>query len=89
MNEGKEKAIIKLKTARGQLDGIIRMIENDRYCVDISTQIASALAILRKANLDILDGHIRSCVSDAIIEGGEESDKKIEEMVYLIDRFIK
>lgn len=89
MNSGKKKAVIKLKTARGQLDGIIKMIEEDRYCVDISTQISSALAILRKANLDILDGHIRSCVSDAIVEGGEESEKKIEEMVYLIDRFIK
>ena len=41
MNEGKKKAAMKLKTARGQIDGIIKMIEEDRYCVDVSTQILS------------------------------------------------
>lgn len=89
MNAGKKRALVKLKTARGQIDGIIKMIEQDRYCVDVSTQILSALALLKKSNLDVLDGHIRSCVADAILEGEIEGDKKIEEMMYVIDRFIK
>lgn len=89
MNEGKKRALTKLKTARGQLDGIIKMIEEDRYCIDISTQILAALGLLKKANLDILDGHIRSCVTDAILEGEEEGDAKIEEIMYTIDKFIK
>lgn len=89
MNEGKKKAMTKLKTVRGQIDGIIRMIEDDRYCVDISTQILSALALLKKSNLDVLDGHIRSCVSDAILEGEAEGDEKIKEVMYIIDKFVK
>ena len=89
MNEGKKRALTKLKTVRGQMDGIIRMIEEDRYCVDISTQILSALSLLKKSNLDVLDGHIRSCVSEAILKGEIEGEEKIEEMMYVIDRFIK
>ncbi len=49
MNEGKQKAAQKLKTVRGQIDGIIKMIEEDRYCVDISTQILSAIGLLKKS----------------------------------------
>ena len=54
MNDEKKKAMNLLKTARGQIDGIVRMIEDDRYCVDISTQILSAIALLKKANINIL-----------------------------------
>ena len=43
MNDGKKRAANMLKTARGQIDGIIKMVEEDRYCVDISTQILSAI----------------------------------------------
>ncbi len=89
MNQGKEKALVKLKTARGQLDGIIRMIEADRYCIDISTQILSAIGLLEKANLDVLDGHLRSCVADAILQGEEEGSEKIDEIIRTIDRFMR
>ena len=75
MNSGKEKAAQKLKTVRGQIDGIIKMIEEDRYCVDISTQILSAIGLLKKANIDVLNSHIRSCVKDAILEGEEEGEE--------------
>jgi len=53
VNQGKETALKKLKTVRGQVDGIIRMIEEDRYCVDISTQILSIIGLLKKANIDL------------------------------------
>lgn len=89
MNPGKEKAAQKLKTVRGQIDGIIKMIEEDRYCVDISTQILSAIALLKKANIDVLNSHIRSCVKDAILEGEEEGEEKIEEIINIIDKYIK
>lgn len=89
MNLGKENAMIKLKTARGQIDGIIRMLEADRYCVDISTQILSAIALLRKANIDVLNSHIRTCVSTAILEGEEQGSEKIEEIINIIDKYIK
>ena len=65
------------------------MIENDRYCIDVSTQILSTLGLLKKANLDVLDGHLRSCVSDAIIQGEIEGNEKIEEIIYTIDKFVR
>lgn len=89
MSEAKRKAANKLKTARGQIDGIIRMIEEDRYCVDISTQILSAIGLLKKANIDVLNDHIRSCVATAILEGKEQGEEKIEEIINVIDKYIK
>ncbi len=89
MNEGKKRAASKLKTARGQIDGIIKMLEEDRYCVDVSTQILSAIGLLKKANIDVLNGHIRSCVTTAILEGEEQGEEKIEEIINIIDKYIK
>ena len=89
MNETQMKALNKLKTARGQMDGIIKMLEDDRYCVDISTQILSVLSLLKKANIDILNSHIRSCVATAILESEDEGEEKIEEIINVIDRYIK
>ena len=89
MNPGKETSLRKLKTARGQIDGIIRMIEEDRYCVDISTQILSIIGLLKKANIDVLNGHIRTCVADAILEGEEQGEEKINEIITIIDKYIK
>ncbi|WMM24581.1 metal-sensing transcriptional repressor [Tissierella sp. MB52-C2] len=89
MNEGKRRAAIKLKTARGQIDGIIKMLEDDRYCVDVSTQILSAIGLLKKANIDILNSHIRSCVSTAILEDEKQGEEKIEEIINIIDKYIK
>ena len=52
------------------------MLEDDRYCVDVSTQILSAIGLLKKANIDILNSHIRSCVITAILEGEEQGGEK-------------
>ena len=80
-----EKQIVRLlKTARGQMDGILKMVEEDRYCVDISNQIMATDAILRKANKEILRAHMKCCVKDAL-ETGQE-DKKIDELIDMIDK---
>ena len=55
-----------LKTARGQIDGILRMVEEDRYCVDISTQLMATQALLARINADVLKAHIEGCVTSAI-----------------------
>ncbi|NLX62396.1 MAG: metal-sensing transcriptional repressor [Tissierellia bacterium] len=89
MNCGKERAALKLKTVRGQIDGILRMIEEDRYCVDISTQILSAIALLKKANIDVLDAHLKTCVKDAILAGETQGEEKINEIINIIDKYIK
>jgi len=58
MSEERKKALQLLKTARGQIDGIIKMIEEGRYCIDISNQILASQALLKKSNLEILKGHL-------------------------------
>jgi DNA-binding FrmR family transcriptional regulator len=85
--EDKTKAINLLKTARGQLAGIIKMVEDNRYCVDISKQILAVQALLKKVNLGIIDQHIRHCVMEAFREGNE--DEKITEVIELIDKYAK
>ena len=65
MQAEREKVLRLMKTARGQMDGIIRMMEEDRYCIDISTQLLATEAILNKVNTEILAAHLKSCVADA------------------------
>lgn len=76
-----------LKTARGQLDGILRMIDEDRYCIDISTQLQATGAILKKANAEVLRAHLGHCVRQSF-ESGEEADRerKIGEIMSVIER---
>ena len=58
-----------LSIAKGQLDGIIRMIDEDRYCLDVSDQLMATRALLKKTNNLILKNHLDNCVKKAIIEG--------------------
>ncbi len=86
MNEEKKKALQSLKTARGQIDGIIRMIEEERYCIDISNQILATSAVLKKANLLILKQHMNNCVVEAIDnDGGKE---KIDEIISILSKIL-
>ena len=77
----------KIKIVRGQLDAVLKMIEEDRYCVDISTQLLAAQAILKSANQQILEAHIRCCVSEAIESG--DPDHKVEEALQLLEKMAK
>jgi len=86
-SEDKKKVLNLLKTSRGQIEGIIKMVEDDRYCVDISKQILSVQALLKKVNLTIIDQHIRHCVKQAFYEGNE--DEKVKEIIELIDKYAK
>lgn len=83
----KENAVLNLKTARGMIDGILKMIDDDRYCIDVSKQILSAQALLRKANLEVLRGHIKTCVTDAVKSG--EPEEKIEELFEVLEKYAR
>ena len=72
MNVDRKKALTQLKTAKGQLDGIIRMIEDGRYCIDISNQILASQALLKKAQKHILVQHMEHCVMTAINSDDQE-----------------
>lgn len=76
-----------LKTARGQIDGILRMVEKDRYCIDISHQLMATEAILNKVNKEILSAHLKNCVSHA--ETQEEMEEKIDELVSMLGKILK
>jgi len=83
MKSDKKKIIRYINVAKGQLDGVSRMIETDEYCVDISNQILAAIAILKKANDQIITDHISHCVKNAT---DEQLEKKMEEIAYLLKR---
>ena len=86
MQDDKRAALNLLKTAKGQLDGIIKMIESDRYCVDISKQLLAVDSLIKKANLNVLKGHINTCVKKAFLE--EDSDEKVDEIITLLDKYM-
>ncbi|QGU95992.1 metal-sensing transcriptional repressor [Clostridium bovifaecis] len=87
MNQEKEKALNSLKTAKGQIEGIIKMIEEERYCVDISNQIIAAQALLKKANILILKQHIHHCVKDAVRQ--DSGEEKIDEIISILEKLIQ
>lgn len=89
MKANKEIQIRKLKTARGQIDGLIKMMEENRYCLDISNQLMAVMAILKNINKDILTAHLKGCVKDAYGAGLEEIDQKIEEINEIILKLSK
>ena len=82
----KEAALV-LKTAKGQIEGVLKMLDDDRYCIDVSKQILAVQSHLKKANLLVLRGHIKSCVADALEKG--EGAEKIEEIFEIIDRYAR
>jgi DNA-binding FrmR family transcriptional regulator len=69
----------------GQVRGVGRMIESDRYCIDIVNQLSAVQAAARELSLQLLDGHVRHCVADAI-QAGEGGDEKIDELVRTLGR---
>lgn len=87
MKADKKTVIRLLNTAKGQIDGIINMINEDKYCIEISNQILSSIAILKRANIEILDAHLNSCVINANTK--EEKEEKMLEISELLKKVIK
>lgn len=75
-----------LKTARGQIDGILGMIDDDRYCLDISQQVMACQAMLAKVNREILTAHLTHCVKNAKTDA--EREQKAEELTALLGKLI-
>ncbi len=90
MQADTEKTLRLLRTARGQIDGIIRMVEADRYCIDISTQLMATQSILARINADVLKAHLEHCVAGALASGTpEEKAEKLGEIERVIDKLAK
>jgi CsoR family transcriptional regulator, copper-sensing transcriptional repressor len=79
----------RLRRIEGQVRGLQRMVEEDAYCIDILTQVAAVQTALEQVAVNVLDGHVRHCVADAVADDGGEADAKLDELMAAVRRFAK
>ena len=88
--ENKNNLLRRLARAEGQVRGIARMVEEDRYCIDILTQLAAVDTALESVALEILEDHVKHCVAGALASGDEpDAETKIDELLEAVRRFAK
>jgi DNA-binding FrmR family transcriptional regulator len=86
-SENKRELLVRLSKIEGQIRGISKMIKDDKYCIDIIDQITATRRALDKVAMIILKKHINSCVTNAI--KADKSDDIVEELINVIDKYIK
>ena len=84
--EDKKKILARLRRIEGQVRGVTRMVEEDKYCVDILTQLSAIIAALRGTGLLVLEDHIRGCVVNA---DADDREAVLDELTGAIERFTK
>lgn len=82
--ESKERNLRRLKRIEGQVRGLQRMVEEDRYCPDIMTQISSVHEALRAVGRELMKNHLRHCAAHAVRSGDEEANQVYDEIVDLM-----
>lgn len=87
--DAKTDYLARLRRVEGQIRGLQRMIEEDKYCIDVLTQVSAATSALQSFSLALLEAHLRHCVTHAIQEGGEEADHKVQEASAAIARLVR
>ena len=85
----KDDYLKRLRRIEGQVRGLQRMVEEDKYCIDILTQVSAATKALQSVALGLLDEHMAHCVVDAARQGGEEQDVKLKEASDAIARLVR
>lgn len=85
----KDDLSIRLRRIEGQVRGIAQMVEQDRYCIDVLTQISAATKGLQSVALAMFDDHLRHCVADAVEKGGPGADQKLTEATAAVKRLLK
>ena len=87
MMADRDKTMRLLKTARGQIEGIMKMVEEDRYCIDISTQLMATQSLIGRINADVLKAHIGGCVQQALAQGPQAArDAKLAEIDAIVEQ---
>jgi DNA-binding FrmR family transcriptional regulator len=85
--DDKPKLLNRLKRIEGQVRGVTRMIDEDRYCIDIMTQLAAVRAALTRVESELLKGHLDHCIESAIVSGDSaEQRRKAGELIELLER---
>jgi DNA-binding FrmR family transcriptional regulator len=87
--DAKDDYLKRLRRIEGQVRGLQRMIEEDKYCIDILTQVSAAKSALESVALGLLEEHLAHCVSEAMAEGGETADAKVREASAAIARLVR
>jgi CsoR family transcriptional regulator, copper-sensing transcriptional repressor len=79
----------RLRKVEGQVRGLQRMVEEDRYCIEILEQVSAATKALQAVALQLLDEHLAHCVSNAVRQGGDEAAEKLSEASAAIGRLVR
>ncbi len=87
--DNKEAVQKRLRRIEGQVRGLQRMVDEDRYCIEILEQVAAATKALQAVALELMDDHLAHCVSDAVRQGGDEADEKLREASAAIARLVR
>jgi DNA-binding FrmR family transcriptional regulator len=85
----KDEHLKRLRRIEGQVRGLQRMVDEDVYCIDILTQVSASTKALQSFALQLLEEHLRHCVADAAVKGGEEIDAKVDEATKAIARLLR
>jgi len=85
----KEAIQKRLRRIEGQIRGLQRMVDEDRYCINILEQVSAATKALQSVALELLDDHLDHCVTDAIQAGGDEATAKLNEASAAIGRLVR
>jgi DNA-binding FrmR family transcriptional regulator len=87
--ENKDDYLKRLRRIEGQVRGIAKMIDEDKYCIDVLTQVSAATKALQSVALGLMEEHLGSCVVDAARTGGPEADAKVKEAAEAIARLVR
>jgi CsoR family transcriptional regulator, copper-sensing transcriptional repressor len=87
--DDKDAYLKRMRRIEGQVRGIAKMIEDDKYCIDVLTQVSAATKALEAVALRLLDEHLKHCVTEAVAEGGAAADEKVAEASAAIARLVK
>ena len=85
----KDRYLTRLRRIEGQVRGLQKMVEDDKYCIDILTQVSAVTRALQSVALGLLEDHLGHCVTQAVAEGGDAADAKVREASDAIARLVK
>ena len=88
-DERKDDLLRRLRRIEGQVRGLQQMVESDRYCIDVLTQVSASTRALQAVAVELLDDHLRHCVADAAAKGGREADDKFTEATAAVARLLR
>ncbi len=87
--QDKDAYLKRMRRIEGQVRGIAKMIEDDKYCIEVLTQVSAATKALEAVALGLLDEHLRHCVTEAVAQGGQIADDKVAEASAAIARLVR